>query len=203
MFENIGDATLVIKKVRTSCGCAAALVSEKRIKPGGSGEIKVTLDSRGYGGRITKYVYVETNDPLHPKKQLSISAEIDVPPQPKIDLDRYSLDLGLVLEQDDITSEIEIINKGDLELKASFSHRDARFYHKNKEIKSKIKIAAGQSKRVTLRIPARKKSGLMREYIVIKSNDPMRPNLSVFLSGYVLTLGQLKELFEKYKDILE
>ena len=36
-FRNTGDTTLLIKNVRTSCGCAAALVSDKEIPPNKNG----------------------------------------------------------------------------------------------------------------------------------------------------------------------
>ena len=34
VFANEGDAPLLIKRVRTSCGCAAALISDKNVEPG-------------------------------------------------------------------------------------------------------------------------------------------------------------------------
>ncbi|HDZ26388.1 MAG TPA: DUF1573 domain-containing protein, partial [Candidatus Aminicenantes bacterium] len=40
VFKNEGDETLVIKRVKTSCGCTAALLSKKEIAPGAEGEIK-------------------------------------------------------------------------------------------------------------------------------------------------------------------
>ncbi len=79
-FENLGDAPLLIHNVRTSCGCAAALISSREIAPGKNGEIKVTFNTKGYEGRQTKFVYVDSNDPQEPKKQLVVSASIDVPP---------------------------------------------------------------------------------------------------------------------------
>ncbi|NIQ93339.1 MAG: DUF1573 domain-containing protein, partial [Desulfuromonadales bacterium] len=38
-FTNAGDATLNVEKVRTSCGCTAALVSSEAIAPGDRGKI--------------------------------------------------------------------------------------------------------------------------------------------------------------------
>jgi hypothetical protein len=36
-FRNVGGALLTVEKVRTSCGCTAALISDKEIPPGGTG----------------------------------------------------------------------------------------------------------------------------------------------------------------------
>jgi hypothetical protein len=202
IFNNNGDASLVIKRVRTSCGCAAALISDKNIEPGKKGELKVTLNSRGYEGNIAKYIYVESNDRSQPVKQLQISATIEVPPRPRIDLERYSVDSGLILEGEPIPAKAIIKNSGERELKISFSHRDATYLHKGKPIVADLRIAAGKEAEVEIMIPPRSKKGLIREYILLKSNDTRRPNLSLYVSGYIVTLKQLKELFDKYEKIV-
>jgi hypothetical protein len=202
VFENTGDAPLVIKKVRTSCGCAAALVSEQTVEPGKKGEIKVTFNSRGYEGSVSKYVYVESNDRSQAVTQLVISATIEVPPRPRIDLEKYNFESGLILEGEPILAQSVIINRGEQELRVSFSHRDAVYFHNGKEILSELSIAAGKDAEVEIKIPPRSRQGLIREYILLKSNDTRRPNLSLYISGYILTKKQLKELFEKYKAII-
>ncbi len=55
---------------------------------------------------------------------------------------------------------------------------------------------------VEIKIPTQTRMGVVREYILIKSNDPMRSTLSLYVSGYIITKEQLKELFARYKDIL-
>jgi hypothetical protein len=202
VFDNKGDAPLIVKRVRTSCGCAAALVSEKNVEPGEKGELKITLNSRGYEGKITKYVYVETNDRSQPVKQLSISATIEVPPAPRIDLDRYSVDSGLILEDEPILAKAVIRNRGERELRVSFSHRDATYSHKGKAVTSELRIPSGNEAEIEINIPPREKNGLIREYILLKSNDSRRPNLSLYISGYIVTKEQLKKLFDKYGKII-
>jgi hypothetical protein len=202
-FKNNGDAPLLIHNVRTSCGCAAALISQREIAPGKSGEIKVTFNTKGYEGRQTKFVYVDSNDVREPKKQLFVSASIDVPPRPRIDLDRYAIELGLILESEEIATQSRISNAGELELTVEMSNRNATFFQGRKEIKSPLKIAAGKSVDVDLKIKPRKQQGLIREYVLLKTNDPQRPNLSLYVSGYIVTEKQLKELFDRYKDKLK
>ena len=202
VFDNTGDAPLHIKRVRTSCGCAAALISNKNVEPGKNGELKVTLNSRGYEGNIVKYVYVESNDRSQPVKQLQISANIEVPPRPRIDLERYSVDSGLILEGEPIPAKALIRNRGERELRVTFSHRDATYLHEGKSIDTDLRIAAGREAEVEIKIPPRAKQGLIREYILLKSNDTRRPNLSLYVSGYIVTKKQLKELFDKYEKII-
>jgi len=202
VFKNEGDVPLNINKVSSSCGCAAVLVSKKKVDPGEKGELKVTFNTRGYAGKVTKYIYVESNDSVQKKKQLDITAEIDVPPQPKISLSQYSSDVGLVLEGEQIKDKIRIINKGELELKVNCSKKGVTFFLKGKEISFPLKIPKGKSVEVEVNISPRKRKGPIREYVLINSNDPNRRALSFFFSGYIITKEQLKELFAKYRDKL-
>lgn len=203
IFKNEGDETLLIKKVRTSCGCTAVLLKNKEVPPGQTGEIKVTFNTKGYGDRVSKYIYIDSNDKSHPSRKIIVSALIEVPPQPRIALERYSQDLGLFLENEEIKALAKIKNIGELELKVSCSHKDAEFYSGGKEVSFPLKIRAGKDTEVEIRIPPRKRRGMLREYILMKSNDPRRPTLSFYLSGYVVSKDQLKDLFARYKDILD
>jgi len=203
VFRNEGEVPLTIQRVTTSCGCTAALVSEKIVAPGKEGKIGVTFSTQGYGGRVEKTITVDSDDPAEPHKQLLISADIEVPPQPKIDLDRYSIDLGLVLEGEEIQTKVNIQNRGELELRVDFSHKNATFFREGKQISSSLKIPSGKGEEVEIKMAPLQKRGLIREYILIKSNDPLRSTLSLYLSGYIVTKEQLKELFSKYKKILD
>jgi hypothetical protein len=147
-------------------------------------------------------VYVESNDRSQPVTQLQISATVEVPPRPRIDLERYSVDSGLILEGEPIPAKALIKNRGERELRVSFSHKDAAYLHKGKKVVSELRIAAGKDAEVDIEIPPRPKKGLIREYILIKSNDTRRPTLSFYVSGYIVTKKQLKELFAKYEKII-
>lgn len=73
---NNGNADLLIKDVKTSCGCTAATPSGNVIKPKNTGTIKVEFDSKGRHGKMTKTVSVITNDPVHQYTILTIFATI-------------------------------------------------------------------------------------------------------------------------------
>ncbi len=202
-FDNTGSETLIISNVRTSCGCAAALISSREVKPGQAGEIKVTFNTKGYEGEQTKYIYVDSNDAKTPKVQLAVKAAIDVPPRPKIELDSYAIDLGLILDTEGIETQTTLSNPGERELTVEFSHKSAQFKLEGKQINGPLKIAAGQAAAVSMNIVPRRNNGLVREYVLLRTNDPMRPNLSLYISGYIVTIDQLQELFARYKDKLK
>jgi len=203
VFSNEGDSTLIISKVLTSCGCTAALASDDHVAPGKEGKIEVKFDSQGYGGEISKVIYVDTNDPGQPRMMLEVTADIEIPPSPKIDLDTYNYEGGLILEGEDFVANVKVMNRGELELRAEFAHRNAVYSLKGKPAPSPLKIAAGKEAEVEIRIPTGGRSGTLREYVLIKSNDPVRSAISLYASGYVVTKKQLRDFLSKYKDIIK
>lgn len=53
-----------------------------------------------------------------------------------------------------------------------------------------------------MRFPAQTRPGAQRDYILIRSNDPVRSTLSIYVSRYVVTRKELRELFDKYGQVL-
>jgi hypothetical protein len=203
IFRNEGNAPLRISRVTTSCGCTAALVSEKEILPGKEGRLKVTFDSHGYSGKVIKYIYFESNDPKAPQVELSIAIEVEVGPGPRIELDRYNIDLGISLEGEESSAKFLVKNTGQLELKIDTENPEFSFFVNGQKISFPYKIPAGKSTELEVRLSGRQgRLGLLRDYLLIKCNDPASPTLSIFISRYVVTREQLKELFKKYGKLL-
>ena len=75
-FKNIGKSILKITDIKTSCGCTAALVSSKELKPGEQGTLKVELDTSKRKGKMIKTVTIKTNDPKVPNKILTLYADV-------------------------------------------------------------------------------------------------------------------------------
>jgi len=75
-FRNVGNADLVIKKVTTSCGCAAALPSKTVIPPGDTGRIEVVFDTTLRARLQSKSIKVTTNDPRNETVRLLIEGHV-------------------------------------------------------------------------------------------------------------------------------
>lgn len=75
-FRNVGNAPLKITRVMKTCGCLAVLTTAGTIEPGGEGEIKVTLDTGQYNGKMLKVVYVHSNDHITPIMRLTIKGTV-------------------------------------------------------------------------------------------------------------------------------
>ncbi|KPL01114.1 MAG: hypothetical protein AMJ91_01525 [candidate division Zixibacteria bacterium SM23_73_3] len=76
-IKNIGQDTLVIVKVRTSCGCASAPLSKQRIAPDETAKMKVIFDPRKIRvGETIKRLHVISNDPNNPFADVQFTAKI-------------------------------------------------------------------------------------------------------------------------------
>jgi len=78
-FTNAGKSDLMIRHVRSTCGCTAVQQGQQGvgIKPGQSSSIKAVFNSGSYKGRVTKAIYVYTNDPKNSEVVLMLNAEVE------------------------------------------------------------------------------------------------------------------------------
>jgi hypothetical protein len=203
VFKNAGTDALVVERLDTSCGCAAALVSAERIEAGGEGKIKVTVDTHGYSGKFTRYIFFSSNDGNERRRELSVTMDIEVPPQPRMDLDKYNIDLGLSLEGESPSVTVKIKSVGERELQIEMAqHPEIRYFTGQKPLSFPLRIPAGNSVDVEFRFEPQSRTGMLRDYVLIRSNDPIRSTYSVYISRYVVTRNELKDLFEKYGSVL-
>lgn len=75
--KNIGNASLEISRVSTSCGCTSAAVDKEELAPGEEVALLVTYDSglmKHEKGKVERFVYVRSNDPLSPQTEVTIYA---------------------------------------------------------------------------------------------------------------------------------
>lgn len=79
VLRNLGDETLRLEEVRTSCGCTAALPNERVVPPGGQTRLQVSLQTRTAEGRLEKTVYVRSNDPTHATLEVKLSVTVVKP----------------------------------------------------------------------------------------------------------------------------
>jgi hypothetical protein len=75
-FKNVGNRELEIKDVKTSCGCTAAIITGKSLKPGESGSLKIEFDSANKLGKTSKTISVDSNDTDDPVQTIIIMADI-------------------------------------------------------------------------------------------------------------------------------
>ncbi len=65
-LSNAGDEPLVIRDIKTSCGCTQAAISRREIPPGESASLDASLQSRNRDGKERIRISVYSNDPAQP-----------------------------------------------------------------------------------------------------------------------------------------
>ena len=81
IISNVGDATLSILDVRTSCGCTTTALSKSNLAPGESVELEVTVDLTNFSGHVSQAIYVSSNDRINRKLTLRITGQV-IPAKP-------------------------------------------------------------------------------------------------------------------------
>jgi hypothetical protein len=78
ILRNVGSAELVIENISTSCACAAFLLDAKqrRLAPGRSAPLRVTLSTPRTPGPLVEKVRVESNDAVRPQAELEVAANV-------------------------------------------------------------------------------------------------------------------------------
>ena len=74
-FKNTGDAPLVLKQVKPSCGCTVADYPKEPIAPGKSGTIKVGYNTKTPGA-FSKTIEVHSNAVQNARKILRIKGRV-------------------------------------------------------------------------------------------------------------------------------
>jgi len=60
-FKNTGKSNLIIYSSEATCGCTTSQPPKAPVRPGESGEITVTFDSKGQKGKVQKRILVGAN----------------------------------------------------------------------------------------------------------------------------------------------
>jgi hypothetical protein len=80
VFTNVGNANLNILGLKSSCDCARVLLEndKRQYAPGETGKIIAQYEETEVGQAI-KHIYLGSNDPVNPKAELAIKAELVAP----------------------------------------------------------------------------------------------------------------------------
>jgi|AntAceMinimDraft_17_1070374.scaffolds.fasta_scaffold00162_2 hypothetical protein len=76
VFKNQGKTDLIIRKVKTSCGCTATNPEKTTLKPGESSKINISFNTRGRSGNQHKTITVICNDPNKSTTVLSVKGKV-------------------------------------------------------------------------------------------------------------------------------
>lgn len=73
---NEGNTPLVIRQIKTNCGCLEPYILADTIPPGATQQLVVIFKTTGRRGRQYKTITLFTNDPASPSQTINLKAEI-------------------------------------------------------------------------------------------------------------------------------
>lgn len=115
-FVNDGDTTLIIKNIRTTCGCTVTQIEKREYKPGESGKIPVKFFSQGYNGKIVKTITVITNDKTNQYTRLKITGKVILKDFASIKIFPDRVDFKDIKVEEKYSKKISIQNTGTIDL---------------------------------------------------------------------------------------
>jgi hypothetical protein len=75
-LKNTGTEALHLGPIEASCGCTGAIVSSENLRPGETGSLAITFNSKNFTGQVHKTVTVRTTPPITPPLLVEFTATI-------------------------------------------------------------------------------------------------------------------------------
>ena len=171
-FVNAGQDPLVIDRVRSSCGCTAVLLSDQDLAPGETGQIQATFDSTRFRGAVSKTIYLYSNDPAQPVRQLKIKGRV----LEIVDIEPAQVNFGTVPGDQTLVSQVVLRNQGEKPL--TFGQPSTTAAELQAEMPQTI-LARGEE--VTLKLMLSPKPGTIRfsGYILVPVDGVPKDQLRI------------------------
>ncbi len=176
-YDNRGNEELVISGADTTCGCTQVFFSnERRVPPGGKGELVAAFDSTGRNGVQTQIIYVRSNDPITPVVQLQVSG---VAKPVHLPVSVKSVDFGATKKHSGAAQEFAINDPGDGSLVVKGITSGSKY------VKASVTQADGQYLvKVTL-LPGAP-MGAFKSMVKVSSNHPRDPVVEIPVTAEVV-----------------
>lgn len=192
-LKNKGDRLLRVEYIKPSCSCTSAPLEKSTLEPGETMVMNVSINMKGFTGKVSKTVEIKTNDPEEPITVLTFLFEVKQPleltprgffafSKLKIDsLSKSKLKMKNTSEQKFVISDFEI------------KPEDVKFNLKGKKV-----LKPGQE--IELEISATpKKEGPYSCSVQMKTTNPEVPELIIYGSGRVPVTEKEKPKTEEEK----
>ena len=177
-FTNGGDAPLVIDRVKSSCGCTAALLSAKQIPPGEEGTIKATFDSSRFRGPISKVIFLYSNSPGNETSRLTLRGVV----KPIVDFKPQQINFGEVVEGEEKKLTVVLINAGEKELLIENIRASNTALSATTET---VTLQPGVESELTVLARPIKETQHLKGYILIRTDNASLGEIRLPVQGYV------------------
>lgn len=195
-FTNTGDGDLKLLNVRTSCGCTASEYTKTPIKPGKTGEIKVTYHTSHRPGSFRKSITVTINNPDKPNTVLFIKGFVIAKAKSKGDLYPTAIGnlkfmsnhvaLNEVKTSEIKTDSMKIYNNWTSPMTVEFDQLPSHIKARLSTRKNIIPNGAEAYIIITYDAKLKKDFGLVYDRIQISTNDVIQPKKTLNLSARII-----------------
>jgi len=181
-FTNIYNVPLQVVDIRTECGCLKAFPPNKVLEPYEDAEFTVTMNAAAFKGNTTKKLFVTVGPNFYSTAELHFKANS----REDVMLSPGQVDFGTVAQGDKSTKALTLRYTG---TQKDWKITDAPVVS-SKQLDVEVKEAArgfvstDYSINVTLKDSADAKP--MFETIMLKTNDPATPTITIGVTGVVL-----------------
>ncbi|HSG99673.1 MAG TPA: DUF1573 domain-containing protein [candidate division Zixibacteria bacterium] len=83
--RNIGDDTLRVREVKSTCECTVPTLPERTLPPGSSSTLTVSFNTKDFYGPQERFVEIHSSDPRAPERLLQFRAMVGGHP-PEVDM---------------------------------------------------------------------------------------------------------------------
>ena len=185
-LKNEGGETLVIESIQAACGCTATVLSEEEILSGKTTQLEVTFNPRGYEGKVSKSIYIYSNDPGIERKRIAITADVEHIPAPEVQLSTNQWELGLLSRGDSVQLAVTVSNQGDLDMEIESIDIPEHVQYEPEAVEFPKPLAPEEEIEFNFSYDSSEHEiGLVREYIRLVTTDPKRKNVTLRIEGYI------------------
>lgn len=176
---NIGDDTLRIEEIGTTCKCVAAILNQDFAYGEDTIRILASLNTEHRKGAVTEEIMVRSNDPYEPIIRLKINAHVIPAPEPEIKTEIFPLTNLYLGEVKNVPLVVENIGEAPLIILDATPSPSI-------EVLSQLPITIPQKEKATLSLEIKPvKVGILDETIRLSTNIREAPIHSVHVIGVV------------------
>lgn len=175
--RNEGTAPLAISKVEASCGCTGTLLSSDTLKPGDSGDLEITFNSKNFSGSVHKTVTIYSNDPATPKAKVDFTAFVKEDIQ--ISETRFLFKDAVVGQRRSMTVTLKNNGKENLELKGYTSTLPGFV------LRFPPVVKPGQTVEIIAEYTPKEARKVLSSNVSLQTNSATRPEIPFYVFGSV------------------
>lgn len=183
VVKNTGGSRLILDRINTSCGCAAALPQNKEIEPGDTTTIQVSFNSKGRAGQSAhKTVTVYSNDPEQAQTILTITGSVTTRGA-SLQILPPSWDAGVLSPESVKLKQFTLKNDGGNDL--IITRIDGGINCTAVVDTLPLTIPSGKTNKLEVTCQPKLVKGIINEKVTIESNDSKNPRADISIIGYI------------------